>query len=177
MSMDGELTIGKLSETNLYFKLSPYLLLGKAPSEWLLPNNLIRNLISWLNSLSSNKYSFEHQYIACFDGAVQYEYLHIKCSLDICATKLFGPCCLPIFGAITIPQPPGTLSPWLSIRGWKITQNAVYFRVFWSTRTLHYFPVSSSSPVHSFVRQRRDISTFLDNLMAVTMKIIYFLNA
>ena len=44
--MDGELTIGKLSETNLYFKLSPYLLLGKAPSEWFLPNNLIRNLIS-----------------------------------------------------------------------------------------------------------------------------------
>ena len=55
MSMDGELAIGKLSETNLYFKLSPYLLLGKAPSEWFLPNNLIRNLISWLNSLSSNK--------------------------------------------------------------------------------------------------------------------------
>ena len=108
--MDGELTIGKLSETNLYFKLSPYLLLGKAPSEWFLPNNLIRNLISWLNSLSSNKYSFEHQYIACFDGAVQYEYLYIKYFLDICATKLFGPCCLPIFGAITIPQP-GTLSP------------------------------------------------------------------
>ena len=106
MSMDGELTIGKLSETNLYFKLSPYLLLGKAPSEWFLPNNLIRNLISWLNSLSSNKYSFEHQYIACFDGAVQYEYLHIKYFLDICATKLFGPRCLPIFGAITIPQPP-----------------------------------------------------------------------
>ena len=109
--MDGELTIGKLSETNLYFKLSPYLLLGKAPSEWLLPNNLIRNLISWLNFLTSNKYSFEHQYIACFDGAVQYEYLYIKYFLDICATKLFGPCCLPIFGAITIPQPPGTLSP------------------------------------------------------------------
>ena len=55
MSMDGELAIGKLSETNLYFKLSPYLLLGKAPSEWFLPNNLIRNLISWLNSLTSNK--------------------------------------------------------------------------------------------------------------------------
>ena len=82
MSMDGELTIGKLSETNLYFKLSPYLLLRKAPSEWFLPNNLIRNLISWLNFLTSNKYSFEHQYIACFDGAVQYEYLHIKYFLD-----------------------------------------------------------------------------------------------
>ena len=76
MSMDGELAIGKLSETNLYFKLSPYLLLGRAPSEWFLPNNLIGNLISWLNSLTSNKYSFEYQYIGCFDGAVQYEYLH-----------------------------------------------------------------------------------------------------
>ena len=80
--MDGELAIGKLSETNLYFKLSPYLLLGKAPSEWFLPNNLIGNLISWLYSLTTNKYSFEYQYIVCFGGAVQYEYLHIKYFLD-----------------------------------------------------------------------------------------------
>ena len=34
---------------------------------------------------------------------------------------------------------------------------------FWSTRILHYFPLSSFS-VHSSVRHGRDISTFLDNL-------------
>ena len=106
MSMDGELAIGKLSETNLYFKLSPYLLLGKAPSEWFLPNNLIRNLISWLNSLSSNKCT--HLNISILLALTE-QFNTSTCILNtfqICATKLFGPCCLPIFGAITIPPAP-----------------------------------------------------------------------
>ena len=36
---------------------------------------------------------------------------------------------------------------------------------FWSNRTLHYFPLSSSLSVCASVCHRRDISTFLDNLM------------
>ena len=53
-------------------------------------------------------------------------------------------------------------------------QDKTLYCGFWSNRTLLYFPLSACP---SSIRHRRDISTFLDNLMAYTLKTIYFLSA
>ena len=49
---------------------------------------------------------------------------------------------------------------------WTILNYSSNYCGFWSNRTLPYFPLS----VRSFIRHRRDISTFLDILTVYTMK-------